>query len=69
MGTGIGRGVLEIVSMILGIALVTLILNRSGDAKGLISTSANSLDMLVRTITLQNGGVNTGGSLNGGLYG
>lgn len=69
MGTGIGRGFLEIVSMILGIALVALILNRSGDARGLISTSASALGGILNIVTLQNNGSYGAGALNGSMYG
>lgn len=54
--TGIGSGLLEIASGLLGIALIALLLNRSRDASKLIQTGGSTFDQLLRTVTLQGGG-------------
>lgn len=58
MNTGIGSGLLEIASGLLGIALIALLLNRSRDASQLIKSGGSTFDALLRTVTLQ-GGPNT----------
>jgi hypothetical protein len=53
--TGIGAGILEITSALLGIALIALILNRSRDAANLINSSSNAFGGLLKIVTLQGG--------------
>jgi hypothetical protein len=53
--TGIGDGLLQIASGLMGIALIALILNRSGDATKLVKTGGSTFNDLLRTVTLQNG--------------
>lgn len=52
--TGIGEGLLEVASGLMGIALIALILNRAGAASGLIQTGGSTFNTLLRTVTLQN---------------
>lgn len=47
--------VTEIITLILGISVLTLLINRSGDSARLIQTSTQGLNSILRTITLQNG--------------
>ena len=46
--------VTEIITLILGISVLTLLINRSADSSRLIATSGQTLNSLIRTITLQN---------------
>lgn len=56
METGIGRGLMEIATGILGIALIALLINRSSDTAKVIQAGTGGFDMLIRTVTLQNSG-------------
>lgn len=53
MDTGIGRGMLEIASGLMAIALIALLLSRSGDTARVVSAVAQNFDSLLRTVTLQ----------------
>lgn len=46
--------VTEIITLILGISVLTLLINRSQDSSRLIATSTQGLNSILRTITLQN---------------
>lgn len=46
--------VTEIITLILGISVLTLLINRSADSSRLIATSTQGLNSILRTITLQN---------------
>lgn len=59
--TGVGRGLLEIASGLMGIALIALILNRARDAGSLVQTAGGTFNNLLRTVTLQNSGAMGGG--------
>lgn len=48
------RNITEIVMAIIGIALIALLLNRNSNTTAVVQTSANALDNLLRTVTLQN---------------
>lgn len=52
--TGIGRGLLEIAAGLMGIALIALLLNKSGAASNLIKTGGGTFNALLKTVTLQN---------------
>lgn len=53
MDTGIGRGMLEIAMGLMSIALLALLISRSGDTSKVISSVATNFDQLLRTVTLQ----------------
>lgn len=53
---GIGSGVMEIITALLGIALIALLVNKASSTSQLIQTSGNTLNDLIKTVTLQNGG-------------
>lgn len=57
--------VFEIITLILTISVLTLMINRSSDASRLITTSGNTLNNLIRTITLQNNAYGSGFGING----
>lgn len=52
---GIGSGIMEIATALLGIALIALLVNRASDTSKIIETSGNTFNDLLKTITLQNG--------------
>ena len=54
--TGVGEGLLEIASGLMGIALIALILNRADSASQLIQTGGSTFGNLLNIVTLQNGG-------------
>lgn len=43
----------KIISVILGIAVLTLIINKAQDSVSLINASSNGFNSILRTITLQ----------------
>ena len=45
--------VVKIITIILGIAVLTLIINKASDSANLIKTSASAFDSILKTITLQ----------------
>lgn len=45
--------IMKIVSIILGIAVLTLIINKASDAANLITVSGNAFNGILKTITLQ----------------
>lgn len=45
--------VAKIVTVILGIAILTLIINKASDSVSLINAGGNAFDKILRTITLQ----------------
>lgn len=49
------RSVTEIAMAIVGIAGIALLVNRADDAAKLITASGNTFNMLLNTVTLQNG--------------
>lgn len=53
MGTGIGSGLMEIASLLIGVALIALIINRAGDVGQLVQASGSTFNDLLRTVTLQ----------------
>lgn len=53
---GIGSGIMEIVTALIGVALIALLINKSQNTSQLIQTGGNTLNDLLRTVTLQNGG-------------
>ena len=53
--TGIGSGLLEIASGLLGIALIALVLNKASSASQLVQTGSSSFGSLLNIVTLQNG--------------
>lgn len=52
---GIGSGIMEIATALLGIALIALLINRASDTSKLIETGGNTFNDLLKTVTLQNG--------------
>ena len=54
MGTGIGRNLVEVASLLGGIALIALILNKSEAAAKLVTTGADAYGDLLKIVTLQN---------------
>lgn len=52
MDTGIGRGMLEIASGLMAIALLALLLNKSDSTVKVISSVSTNFDTLLRTVTL-----------------
>jgi hypothetical protein len=53
---GIGSGVMEIATALIGIALIALLVNRASDTSKLIQTTGGAFNDLLRTVTLQNSG-------------
>lgn len=45
--------VVKIITVILGISILTLIINRAKDSVSLINASVNGFDSILKTITLQ----------------
>jgi hypothetical protein len=45
--------VVKIITVILGIAILTLIINRASDSVSLINASGNAFNSILKTITLQ----------------
>ena len=61
MNTGIGSGLMEIATGLLGIALIALLVNRSQNVSQLVSSVTQGFNSLLQTVTLQNGmGMNFG---------
>lgn len=57
--------VTEIITLILGISVLTLLINKSVDSSRLISTSTQGLNSILRTITLQNNMYGSGFGIGG----
>lgn len=53
MDTGIGSGLLQIASLLAGIALIALILNKSDAASNLVQTAGTTYADLLKVVTLQ----------------
>lgn len=51
----IGRGIMEIMMGLLGIALIALLVGKAEKTSQLVSSGANAFDMLLKTVTLQSG--------------
>jgi len=47
------RGVFELAMAMLGIAVLTLLINRSGDTQTVIGAATGGFNALLRTLTLQ----------------
>ena len=62
-----GREIYEIIALLVGLATITLVLNKNANTTAVISTSGNTLNNIFRTLTLQasNGNSNFS-SLSGG---
>ena len=54
MDTGIGKGVLEIATALMSIALIALIINKAGDVSKVVSSVTTGFGDLLRIVTLQN---------------
>jgi len=54
MGTGIGRGLMEIALGLMSIALIALLVNKADNTSKLVTTGADAFNGLLRTVTLQN---------------
>ena len=52
--TGIGAGLMEIASALLAITLIALLLNKSGEATTLITSSSTAFGDLLKTVSMQN---------------
>ena len=52
-GTGIGRELGEVAALLIGVALIALILNRSGGTVDIINAGTRGFNELLRTVTLQ----------------
>jgi len=52
---GLGSGIMEIITALIGIALITLLVNKADNASKLIQTGGDTLNTLLRTVTLSNG--------------
>lgn len=50
------RGVLEIAMALIGVATITLLVNRADDAATLIKAGGGTFNMLLQTVTLQKSG-------------
>jgi len=59
---GIGRDLVEIASLLIGVALVALILNPKANTVPVIQTGGSVFNNLLQTVTLQNMGQAYGGS-------
>ena len=57
----------DIITMILSIAILTLLINRAQSTAGLIQTSGATFNSILRTITLQNNSFGSG--FGGGSFG
>ena len=49
------RGLFEIISLLIGVALVTLLVNPQANTTKVIDSGATGLNMLLKTVTLQSG--------------
>jgi hypothetical protein len=47
------KGIENIITVVLGIAVLTLIINKASDSVSLINASATGFNNILRTITLQ----------------
>ena len=55
MDTGIGSGLLEIATGLLGIALIALLVGNASKTVQVIDAGTSGFNQLLRTVTLQNG--------------
>ena len=53
MNTGIGAGIMEIATGLMGIALIALIIGNAGKTTTVISGAGGTFNELLRTVTLQ----------------
>lgn len=51
------KGVFEIAMALVGVSLIALLIGRSRDTATVVESGASALDRLLRTVTLQNGGL------------
>jgi len=62
-----GREIYEIIALLVGLATITLVLNKNANTTAVISTSGNTLNNIFRTLTLQaSNGSSNFSSLSGG---
>lgn len=61
MANGLGSGLLEIAMALIGIALLALLIGNSSKTVQVIQGASNSLDQLLRTVTLSGNGVSSMG--------
>ena len=59
---GIGSGLLQILSGVFGLALIALLVNRSGNVANLLSSSTQSLSTLISVATGAGSGFQSGGN-------
>ena len=64
MVNGLGSGLLEIAMALIGIALLALLIGKSSNTVQVIQGASNSLDNLLKTVTLQGNGVATMGGMS-----
>jgi uncharacterized protein YoxC len=68
MANGLGSGLLEIAMALVGIALIALLVGNSSKTVQVIQGASNSLDQLLRTVSLNGGsGVSNFGG-NSSIY-
>lgn len=63
-----GDKLTEIAIMLIGVATIALLINRSGDTARVIQAGTTGFDRLLRTVSLQNG-MGIGGMTGGGYFG
>lgn len=51
---GLGRNIVEIAALLIGVAFVALLLNRSRGTVDIIKASTGGFNDLLKTVTLQN---------------
>jgi hypothetical protein len=49
------KGVFEIATLLIGVATLALLINRSGDTAKVVQTTGGVFNTLLETVTLQNG--------------
>lgn len=49
------KGVFEIATLLIGVATLALLINRSGDTAKVVQTTGSVFNTLLETVTLQNG--------------
>ena len=54
MDTGIGRNLVEIAALLIGVALIALLLNKSSGTVEIIKAGTKGFNSLLQTVTLQN---------------
>lgn len=57
---GIGRDLVEIASLLIGVALVALLVSRASGTAQVINSAAGGFNSLLRTVTLQGSGIGPG---------